>query len=581
MSDQLPRQLIVCCDGTNNNLTGGRKDTHVVRLCQLLAQRDDPRQLVFYDPGVGNPGELPGATLWDQTRLELQRIAGLAFGRGVYENMAECYQFLMHHYQPGDQIFVFGFSRGAFTARSVAGLVNRFGILRPHMGSMVPTLLHIYFSDSGAQRLHPERIAAQATALFAEKQAQRVELQFVGVWDTVASVGMPPFAARFTARADVQGKRFLNVRQALALDEFRAQFAPRLYVQPNGDYTSESGQRVTLRQLWFRGAHADVGGGYTTDAMALADDAFAWLVSEASHCGLPLAPAGDAPLSETEVRRLLYPDGGPTTALAHSELCATPLWAVTGMKVRSPSLASNPNDKDKALPAEEHPSVGQRALSYPQDTVWRKPVPWGALLLWCVVFVALYGAVGQLLMFDSFKGESLWEDLGDSLQRFPVYVETNLYFVRWQMAWWWDGPAASLAQGGSVWQGVVEGLQRAQLGFQSPRWALLWDLGLIVSYAQVLSRLCVAGFARGAGLRRVVDHTPRLLNALGWALPLMVFSDLGENALTWLTITLTSSEYHAIAALTGVLMSLAALLKWVGLAGVAVLAFWPWRAASH
>ena len=84
------RQLILCCDGTNNNLTGGESDTNVVRLCQLIERGGDPRQMVFYDPGVGNPGELPGATLWDSLTRFSERVAGLAFGRGVYENMAEC-----------------------------------------------------------------------------------------------------------------------------------------------------------------------------------------------------------------------------------------------------------------------------------------------------------------------------------------------------------------------------------------------------------------------------------------------------------------------------------------------------------
>lgn len=192
MSDPIPRQIVLCCDGTNNNLTGGDSDTNVVRLCQLLRQHGDARQQVFYDPGVGNPGELPGATVWDSINRYSERLAGLAFGRGVYENMAECYQFLMQHHQPGDELYIFGFSRGAFTARSVAGLVNMFGILQPHMVSMVPSLLHIYFSDRGGGGDSARRIARQATELFAEPHSRHVNIHFVGVWDTVASVGMPP-----------------------------------------------------------------------------------------------------------------------------------------------------------------------------------------------------------------------------------------------------------------------------------------------------------------------------------------------------------------------------------------------------
>lgn len=187
------RPLVVLCDGTNNNLTGGHKDTNVVKLCELMAAAPDGAQQVFYDPGVGNPGELPGATLVDGWNRFSERVASLAFGRGVYENIAESYLYLMRHYQSGDAIFIFGFSRGAFTARSLAGLVNQFGILQPHMESMVPTLIHIYFSDRALAPEAAKAITGQASRLFVTQASRNVEIQFVGVWDTVASVGMWPF----------------------------------------------------------------------------------------------------------------------------------------------------------------------------------------------------------------------------------------------------------------------------------------------------------------------------------------------------------------------------------------------------
>ena len=142
----MARQLIICCDGTNNNLTGRVRDTNVTKLCELFAP-DANAQLLYYDPGVGNPGLLPGASLTDQFSRFSERLYGLAFGKGVYENIAQAYLFLMRHYQPGDQIFLLGFSRGAFTARSIGGLVTQFGLLRPAMDDLVPTLQHIYFSD--------------------------------------------------------------------------------------------------------------------------------------------------------------------------------------------------------------------------------------------------------------------------------------------------------------------------------------------------------------------------------------------------------------------------------------------------
>lgn len=578
MSDTAPRQIVLCCDGTNNNLTGGDSDTNVVRLCQLLRQHGDAGQLVFYDPGVGHPGELPGATVWDSINRYGERLNGLAFGRGVYENMAESYQFLMANHQAGDEIYVFGFSRGAFTARSVAGLVNMFGILEPHMVSMVPSLLHIYFADRHSGGGSARRIARQTTQLFADRQEQHVNIHFVGVWDTVASVGMPPFSRQFTARADVGGKRFLNVRQALALDEYRAKFAPRPYVDPNGRYRSDLGLPVTLKQLWFSGAHGDVGGGYPQDELALADQAMGWLVGEAVQCGLRLRGAGGEPMTESQVVAALYadpPSPRPQAPFVHSELHRTPLWAVTGMTVRTPGLVDDGAGGRLNIPAEEHPSVPRLAVSYPKDTAWAQSRPWLTTLVWCLAFVLLYGGIGQMLLkAEHYAQESFREDVWQALSSYPQFLATNLDFVRWQMLWFWEGLAA--VEKGQIWEGLITGLQQAYL-FGSPRWSLLWDLGLIVAYAQVLARFCVAGFSRGAGLRRVGQPVSRWLNRLGWALPLMVFADVGENLFTWLTITLTHSEYFVVAALTGALMSLLAVLKWVGLAGVVWLVCWPAR----
>jgi uncharacterized protein (DUF2235 family) len=573
MNDTLARQLIICCDGTNNNLTGGDRDTNVVRLCELLAKRSDAQQIVFYDPGVGNPGELPGATFVERARRKADRTAGLAFGQGIYENMDECYRFLMNNYQSGDQIFLFGFSRGAFTARSVAGLINMFGILRPHMASIVPTLLHTYFSDRETSADRMKKIAQQLSRLFADADERKVNVHFVGVWDTVASVGLPPFSQSFTARANVDGKRFLNVRQALALDEHRSQFAPRQYANHNGAYTSDAGLPVSLKQLWFPGAHCDVGGGYAPEQLALANIPMGWLVSEATACGLRLGQAPGAALSESEVLDLIYPpiDGKraePTILKINSELHNTPIWAVTGMKVRSPGQLSDDAASPEKVIAEEHPSVAQRAFSFPKDTVWATPLSWRPLLLWSLIFLGLYGAIGQMLLPPQFS-ESI-TGLVSLFQRYPEYLIQNLHFVKWQMAWWWQGIAAS----GDFWTNIVASLRQYQ-AFGSPRWALLWDLLLVLVYAQVLSRLCVAGFARGAGLQRVGQPEPKWLNKAGWVLPIMVLSDLAENAFTWLTITLTETQYFLLACISGTGMSAFALLKWLGLLGVIALICWP------
>lgn len=567
-----PRQIVLLCDGTNNNLTGGQADTHVVKLSELLAAHPDPRRLVFYDPGVGNAGALPGATVWDNTRRWLDRVRGLALGRGVYENMVESYLFLMRHYRPGDQVFIFGFSRGAFTARSVAGLVNQFGVLRAHMESMLPTLLHVYFSERAtveqkaqaaaaraaggtpAQQADVDHVAQQVRRHFADPREAQADIEFVGVWDTVASVGLPPFSTRFTALPKPEGKAFVHIRQALALDEHRTQFKPRLYAGDNGPFTSRSGRAGTLDQRWFPGSHCDVGGGYEPGQCALSDTAFGWMVSEAVRCGLRLRSAAGVPLDSAEaVLAALPPLHAPVPACApraHSELRRTALWAVSGMSVRDTNRVAMDGGRVQAVQAQDHDSVGALDLSFAQHSVWRRgwppPAFWIALLLLPACFALMGYLLGQ-------PGAG-WRD----------WVAANIAFQQWQLAGW----LTSSPQAG--WSAFAD-------DFNAPGWALFWDFGFIAAYAVVLSCLAAAAFARIAGLRRAGDPARPWLNRLGFALALLVFADLGENVLTWLAMALglTGAPWLVVAALVlQVLVMLCGLAKLAGLAGTVLLVLW-------
>ncbi|GJI88988.1 hypothetical protein RugamoR1_21510 [Rugamonas sp. R1(2021)] len=128
------RQLIVCCDGTNNTLTAGVNDTNVVKLLNILTPATHDQKL-YYDPGVG---------VGQALRRTLTRIEGLASGRGIYENIANAYKFLVQEYRDGDEIFLFGFSRGAFTVRAVAGMANLFGLVRAQPGFARSAGLHLF-----------------------------------------------------------------------------------------------------------------------------------------------------------------------------------------------------------------------------------------------------------------------------------------------------------------------------------------------------------------------------------------------------------------------------------------------------
>ena len=268
-ADLRQRNLVLFCDGTNNTLTGGIEDTNVLKLFGYLrSQQPTIESLLYYDPGVGSPDAAPPTGLIDLIKRRWARIAGLASGQGVYDNIGEGYRFLMRHVDEriDDRIFCFGFSRGAFTARAIVGMVNLFGILRPEHEELIPTLVRIYFSqppieEQAEGRKHWRRWLArfvhrgfarpgqegargaqggeEATAASRNRLAEQVRRNFarpadvfwVGVWDTVESVGLPPFGSRDNpATATFADKKhMLHVRHALAFDEHRLTFLPRVY----------------------------------------------------------------------------------------------------------------------------------------------------------------------------------------------------------------------------------------------------------------------------------------------------------------------------------------------------------------
>ncbi|MCE2914692.1 MAG: DUF2235 domain-containing protein [Rubrivivax sp.] len=561
------RQIVVLADGTNNNLTGRLDDTNVVKLAELLAAdpRDDEQRLVFYDPGVGNPGELPGATRVDQIKRHVDRLSGLAFGRGVYENIADCYLFLMHHWREGDQLWIFGFSRGAFTARSLAGIVNRFGILEPQHANMVPTLLHIYFSakpDAADDGSTPEqvwdRIVQQARHLFARPALRKVEIHFIGVWDTVAAVGLGPFGLRFTQLPKPEGKHFLHIRQALALDEHRLQFLPRLYAGQNGPFENRLGHTGSLVQLWFPGAHCDVGGGYARGMSACSDTALAWLVGQAVQMGLKLDHHGLPLASEAEVVQALSalelrPVPGPEPAL-HSQLQMTPVYALTGMAVRDTTRVVMDNGETFELVAEAHASAPPNSAPLPGAWADAKAPGWA----WkCLLAAALLSVVmGQLHAGFPDTG-SWWRDLSVAATQIPHYLSKNLEFQAWQLTGWlnwtWlEGRPADLSSIGA-WLNAdwADEFRR----FRHPIAATAVDLLFIAAYAAGLCWFAARAFGRRAGVRKAGDGDDAALNLQGRALLGLVVFDLAEDVATILAFVLAMLGASVLAFLAQLLVA--------------------------
>ena len=150
MMGRVSRVIVICLDGTSNEPESGT--TNVARLYSLAVKSDD--QLVYYDPGVGTMGARGAVTGLGK---RLTRVTGLVVGYGVRENIEEAYTFLMQHYRADDQIFVFGFSRGAYTARALTGMLRTVGLLRPGAENLVPYALKLYAKSGGDPARRPTK----------------------------------------------------------------------------------------------------------------------------------------------------------------------------------------------------------------------------------------------------------------------------------------------------------------------------------------------------------------------------------------------------------------------------------------
>lgn len=262
------RRLIICADGTWNTPDSKAGASNVVKLARavLPAAPAGTAQIVYYDRGVG-------------TDNVLDRLTGGAFGVGLSRNVRDAYLFLVHNYSEGDEIYFFGYSRGAYTVRSAAGMIRKVGLLRkPHADC-----------DLRAWRIYRERSGGpdspEATAFREEFSLYPLRLRFIGVWDTVGALGVPGllnFIGRSRFRFhDVALSRSVDFAfQALAIDEKRRFFKPAIWEQ----HPQASGQ--VLEQAWFPGVHADAGGGYRDSS--LADGSLMWMVERAKAAGLAI-----------------------------------------------------------------------------------------------------------------------------------------------------------------------------------------------------------------------------------------------------------------------------------------------------
>jgi uncharacterized protein (DUF2235 family) len=257
----MSKSIIFCADGTWDS---PQNDTNVYKLFRAIPITSG--QVAFYDDGVGSDG------------TPIEKLAGGAVGDGLFQKIKDGYTKIAHVYEQGDEIYIFGFSRGAFTARSLAGMIAVCGLPTANFDdNLVNTAFQAY------------RNKAQRAALLASLNNYSMfnaQIKMIGVWDTVGALGIPALFGKvdpilYGFLDTSLHPNVLNAYQALAIDERRQEFPPTLWTPPSPPVAGQ-----VLEQVWFSGVHCDVGGGYPETG--LSDITFSWMIGKAMSLGLQI-----------------------------------------------------------------------------------------------------------------------------------------------------------------------------------------------------------------------------------------------------------------------------------------------------
>ena len=282
----MPKNILIFSDGTGQE--GGRAyNTNIYKLFNMVEDRT-PEQIAFYDRGVGTS--------------KMRLISGMAGGRGFARNVRECYEFIFDNYQSGDKLFLFGFSRGAATVRSLAYFIHLFGILPHSRPELIPKAWRIY------QDTNREDREKRAREFIRRHHTMWTTVHFVGVYDTVAALGLP-FRAGSVILDGLRGFRHRfhsfdlspsveHAYHALAIDDERLTFHPLVWepIEESRKTCDGSMACKELRQVWFMGMHTDVGGGYPEQQ--LSDIPLVWLTQMAVEKGLRIYHKYDVDILE-------------------------------------------------------------------------------------------------------------------------------------------------------------------------------------------------------------------------------------------------------------------------------------------
>ncbi|HEX4019520.1 MAG TPA: DUF2235 domain-containing protein [Acidobacteriaceae bacterium] len=335
------KSIILCADGTWNTPHADsptRTDTNVRKFyCALL---NEPTQLKYYDSGVGTDG------------TPIDHLSGGAMGEGLFQKIQDCYEFLSDVHDPGDRIFLLGFSRGAFTARSTAGMIAAFGVPTVNFDNM--TVKRVF---EAYREPDPTKKAALKLEFKAAYEMQDVDVCMVGVWDTVGSLGIPGIffnllnQKRFGFLDTTLHPCIAHGYHAVCIDERRAQFMPTLWT--NSDGTDRLNDEK-VEQVWFPGVHCDVGGSY--EDSGLSDVTLSWMMHKAKENGLHF--------SEDSENAYLIPSPESVLGNAHDEWKLVP-WGLPEHRC-IPAIATMSNTVQIRLDRDADYRPGNLKLSQTQ-----------------------------------------------------------------------------------------------------------------------------------------------------------------------------------------------------------------------
>ncbi len=283
----MSKNIVICCDGTGNEIS-----THlsnVLKLYRMVEEHDT--QIRYYDPGIGTMGD---KGRWSKYWSSCKKYFGLATGVGLDENILDAYSFLINNYEEGDKIYMFGFSRGAYTVTAIAGLLYQIGLLRPEQINLSQYALKAYRSVPFGKHKNVDNKTAWRFSRITN--ARRVNIHFMGLWDPVSSIlaprsDVPVIVTLHNLPFTSENPAVKNVRLAASIDEKRRMFrlhgwVPDQIYKPNPFDENAPAEKQNFEKLWFAGVHSDVGGGYPENESAIAKYPLEWMVNEATELGL-------------------------------------------------------------------------------------------------------------------------------------------------------------------------------------------------------------------------------------------------------------------------------------------------------